>query len=161
MRFSTEARLSILRLPLDSWNRNESGRGFRSLFWISVGSTHRTRWTLIVNVINCLKKVTFLQMASNIGKLYIVRKNFLSRVWIRDRHLKIRLCLAQINLQSFNFCTEIRADDPSTFFVNERYHFEEEVKRNLLAPSLAIRIGRKPLFHCCEEMVAIHTHDPP
>ena len=40
-------------------------------------------------------------MTPNISKLYIVENIFSPRVWIRDLYLKIRLCLARINYQSF------------------------------------------------------------
>ena len=44
------------------------------------------------------KNVIFLQITSNISKLYTVEMYFLSRVWIQNRHLKIRFCLARIHL---------------------------------------------------------------
>ena len=76
-------------------------------FWIlipsPVSSAHKMRQTLTVNFIVYLEKCNFLQTTSNIGKLYIVEKYFSSWVWIRNRYLKIRLRLAQINLQSLSF----------------------------------------------------------
>ena len=57
------------------------------------------------------------------------------------------LLLAWIHLQSLSFCMEMHAGDPSTFVGNEVYHFEEEVKLNLLALSLTVRIGQRPPFH--------------
>ena len=85
-------------------------------------------------------------MTSNIGKLCTFGKQFLSRVWIQDHYLKIRLCLTLIHLKIYHFCTEIRVDDSSTFIRNGGHHFEEEVKMNLLTPSLAIKSYRRLLF---------------
>ena len=49
----------------------------------------------------CFKKYDFLRTTSNVAKLYTIGKDSSSRVWIWDRYLKIRFCLARIHLQSF------------------------------------------------------------
>ena len=38
-----------------------------------------------------------------------------------------------------HLCTKIRADDPGTFVANGGYHFNEEVKRNLLTPKTVVK----------------------
>ena len=85
----------------------------------------------------------------NISKLYTIRKYFSSRGWIQDRYLKIRLLLARIHLQSFYFCTEMRANDPSTFTENRGYHLKEGVEMNLLGPRTNSESGRRMAFERC------------
>ena len=73
-------------------------------------------------------------MVPNIDKLYTIGKNLLPRVWIRDRYLKIRICLTQINWQSLSFLHKKMFDELGTFFSNVGYHCDEEVEKNLLEP---------------------------
>ena len=66
-----EARLTNLRLPLDSWHQNKFGGGFRSQFQVSVGPRRKTRQRLNWQFTDCLEKHDFLQMTPNIGNIYI------------------------------------------------------------------------------------------
>ena len=50
------------------------------LIQVSVGLTHKMRQTLTVDFTYYLKKYDFLQMTSNIDKLYTVGNNFLSQI---------------------------------------------------------------------------------
>ena len=55
--FSTEAHLSILRLPLYSWHWNEFRNGLGSWFWVSIGPTPKMRQRLNEQFKDCLKKM--------------------------------------------------------------------------------------------------------
>ena len=100
MWFLMEAHFKILGQPLDSWRWNESGGGLEFWFWVPVGTARKMRQHKKWHYTDYLKKCDFLQMNPNIDILYIVGNYFLQRVWIRDRYLKRRFCLAQINCQS-------------------------------------------------------------
>ena len=56
-----------------------------------------------VNFINCLEKCEVLKMNSNIDIWYTIKKYFSPRVWIQNRHLKMRLRLSRINWQNLLF----------------------------------------------------------
>ena len=120
-----------------------------------------TKWEKLKLLISLSWKIDFLQMTSNIGKLYTIGKNILSQVWIWDRYLKIRLHLTRIYLQSFCFCTKNHADDLGTFIRNRGYHVEEELELNELVPKSAVKSGRRPSFSHCEEMTSYTCHFPP
>ena len=149
MWFSTKARLSILRLPLDLWCWNVSGSDLGSWFRVTIGPARRTRQTLIVNFTVYLEKCNFLQMILNIGKLYTIGKHFSSQVWIRDRYLKIKICLAWIHLQSSCFFMEKCAENSGTFVGNGGYHLEEKVEMNLLEPGNGGESIRRTAFEHC------------
>ena len=55
---------------------NESESGLRSWFRVSVGPAHKMRQTLTVNFIVCLEKCDFLEVTSNIFKLYTIGSIF-------------------------------------------------------------------------------------
>ena len=131
-----KACLPNLRPSLDSWCRNEFGSGLESWLWV-----FNCQFT------DCLEKRDFLQTILNIAILYTVGKNFSSRVWIRDRYLKIRLRLAQIHSQSLSFLHRNTCWRSGTSVGNRGYHFDKEVKRNLLAPNLAVKIGWRTTVH--------------
>ena len=59
-----------------------------------------------------------------------------------------------------NFAIEKCADDPGTFVSNRGYHCDEEVERNLLVPSSAVKNGWRSSFHCRGETVTTRTHAP-
>ena len=93
--------LPNLRLPLDLWSQNEFGGGLGSQFRVQV-SPHAKRCMIkLTFFIVFLEKREFLQMTQNIDILYTVENYFLPRLTVQDRYLKIRLCLARINCQSF------------------------------------------------------------
>ena len=143
MWFSTEAHLPILRTLLDLWHRNESKSGLGSWFRVLVDTAHKTRQTLTINFTDYIKKRDFLYMTSNIDKLYTVGKHFLSRVWIWNRHLKIRLRLAWIYLQNFSFLHKNTCRQSGHFLQEQRIPFDKEVQINLLGPKNGSENGQR------------------
>ena len=69
-------------------------------------------------------------MTPNIGILYTIGKKISPQIYIRDRYLKIRLCLAQINCQNFVILHEKRANNLDNFVTNKGYHYDKEIERN-------------------------------
>ena len=80
-----------------------------------------------------------MQTTSNISILYTVGKYFLSRVWIWDRYLKIRLCLTWINWQSLSFLHEKACLRSGHFRRERRVPLWRGRQNNWLTPSLAVK----------------------
>ena len=113
-----------------------------------------SRWSLhakrdnsqIDNFTNCLVKCDFQQTTPNIGILYIIGNNFLSRLTMWDSYLKIRSHLVQLHCQSFDSLSRKACFEfcplPSTFVTNQGYHYDRGIELNLLVSKTTVKGDR-------------------
>ena len=138
-----EARLPNLRLPLDLWCLMSLGiisvLDFES--WLTLYAKRGTIKLAFSRIF--LEKYDFLQNTPNIGILYTIGNHFSSRLWIRDLYLKIRLCLAQIQWQSFAISHGKACRQSGHFRRDRGYHLEEQVEMSTLASRTASGLARE------------------
>ena len=118
------------------------GSDLKSWFRVPVGLARKTRQTLTINLIDCLKKHDFFVIDFKHRKI-IYRWKVFFITSMNSRSLPQNKALfGSDQLTIFLFYTKMCADNLSIFYRNIGYHFEKVVEMGLLGPRVVVKLVR-------------------